>query len=275
MNLKNRLGFMQGRLVKPEKKKTIQYFPANSWKQELLIAKKNQLSLMEWTVNIENINKNPLINEKLFIQNKKFIKQTKVKIKSVTCDFFMQKPFFKFKYRNLKKKINNYLISLIKKCETLDITFLVIPLVDNSSISSQREEEKIVRYFKKIKKQFKKIKIIFEIDYEPDKVLNFIRKFNSNQFGINYDTGNSSAKGFRLNDELRYFKYVKNIHIKDRLYNGPTVRLGEGEVNFDQFFRKIKKINYKGNFILQTARSKNNKHLYEIKRNLNFIKKFI
>ena len=44
------------------------------------------------------------------------------------------------------------------------------------------------------------IKILFEIDYSPRKVLNFINRFNNN-FGINYDTGNSASLGFKLNEE--------------------------------------------------------------------------
>ena len=33
--------------------------------------------------------------------------------------------------------------------------------------------------------------------------------------GINYDTGNSAGLGYDFNNEIKYFKYVKNIHIKD------------------------------------------------------------
>ena len=56
----NKIGFMQGRLVPSEKKNRIQYFPEKNWKKEILLAKKNNYKIMEWTVNIENINKNPI-----------------------------------------------------------------------------------------------------------------------------------------------------------------------------------------------------------------------
>ena len=52
-----------------------------------------------------------------------------------------------------------------------------------------------------------------------------------------------------------YGKYIKNIHIKDRLKRGKTVKLGSGNVNFSKFFKLINKINYNGALILQTARS--------------------
>ena len=60
---------------------------------------------------------------------------------------------------------------------------------------------------------------------------------------------------YNILDEKKYFKYVKNIHIKDKLKYGKTIRLGFGDVNFQLLFKTFQKFNYKGNFILQTARS--------------------
>jgi L-ribulose-5-phosphate 3-epimerase len=97
----NNIGFMQGRLV-DKVKNNIQFFPDKSWIQELHIAEKENFKLMEWTINYENIKKNPF-----FTGNKKLLKKIldfkRIKIKTVTCDFFMQRPFFKKKYS--KKKI--------------------------------------------------------------------------------------------------------------------------------------------------------------------------
>ena len=59
--MKNKIGFMQGRLVKSEKKGAIQYFPSKNWKKELELANKNRIKLIEWTVNIQNIKSHPLL----------------------------------------------------------------------------------------------------------------------------------------------------------------------------------------------------------------------
>ena len=66
---------------------------------------------------------------------------------------------------------------------------------------------------------------------------------------------------------------MKNIHIKDRTFRGNSVRLGKGDFDFKSFFKFLKKIRYKGNLILQTARAK--KHIDEIILNRNFIKNLI
>ena len=115
---------------------------------------------------------------------------------------------------------------------------------------------------------------MFEIDYKPNLIINFIKNFKSKRIGINYDTGNSAGLNYNFKDEIKYLKYIKNIHIKDRLLNGGTVRLGKGNWNYKRFFKLIKN-RYNGNFILQTARSKNNNDLKELLINKKFFENAI
>ena len=51
---------------------------------------------MEWTINNENLKDNPLYNGDLK-KLRKIIKKYKIKVPSITNDFFMQKPFLKKK----------------------------------------------------------------------------------------------------------------------------------------------------------------------------------
>ena len=269
-----KIGFVQGRFLDSEKKNKIQFFPSKNWKKEIKIAIKNKINLIEWTINIENIKKNPLYNEKLLHQLMKFKKKSGIKIPSVTCDFFMQNPFYKLK--NNKDKIKNLEIlkKVIKNGQKIGIQLFILPLVDNSSIKNFNQEKELIsilnekKFFKLLKK---KSQILFETDYSPKKIIKFIKKFNLKKFGINYDTGNSASLDYDINKEKIYFKYVKNIHIKDRLKNGPSVRLGKGNWDYISFFNILKKIKYNNNLILQTARAKNGNHVEEI----NYSKKFI
>jgi len=75
-----KIGFIQGRLLDSEKKNKIQFFPAKDWKKEIKIAKKNKINLIEWTVNIENIKKNPIYNEKLLRELIEFKKKNNIKV---------------------------------------------------------------------------------------------------------------------------------------------------------------------------------------------------
>tara|TARA_A100001011_G_scaffold390816_1_gene475008 strand:+ start:741 stop:1553 length:813 start_codon:yes stop_codon:yes gene_type:complete len=269
-----KIGFMQGRLVPTEKKGTIQFFPSKNWKKELFLAEQQNLKLMEWTINIENIKKNPLyfFDKKNISKLKKRLIKNKVKVESVTCDFFMQRPFFKNK-KNIY--VLDILKRIIKNSKLLGIKYVILPLVDKSSIKNSKQEKLIIENLLKISKNIHNLKILFEIDFKPKKTLIFIKKFNK-KFGINYDTGNSSCLNFNFDDEKKYFEYVKNIHIKDRILNGKTIRLGYGNWKPKQFFKYLKQINYTGNLILQTARAKKkNDDIGEILINIEFIKKYI
>ena len=264
-----KIGFMQGRLVDSEKKNSIQYFPEKKWPIEFRIAKKINLKIIEWTINNENIKKNPIYNGELSIL-KKMIKKYKIKVPSITNDYFMQKPFFKKKNFKIKDKIINKLKKIILNGNKIGVKYHIFPLVDNGSIASPSEEKILIKEIKKLSKILKKnSQILFETDYKPKAIIKFIKKFKTEKVGINYDTGNSAGLNYDLDDEIKYFKYVKNIHIKDRILNGKTVRLGKGNWDYKKFFKLIKG-KYKGNFILQTARSPNNKHTEEILINKKF-----
>ena len=270
---KNKIGFIQGRLTKQKNK--IQQFPHNNWKRELQLARKLKINLIEWTIDHYGFYQNPLLNINLLEYIKQETFKNKIKINSVTADFFMEKPFWKQKnssYYLEKIKI------LIKFCGLHKIRFIVLPLVDNSSIKNDNLKKKVIFELKKFRNLLtkKKVIILFESDFRPKKLLKFIRGFKSSNFGINYDLGNSASLSYDIEDEFKiYGKYIKNIHIKDRLKKGNSVRLWSGNVNFDKFFKLIDKINYKGALILQTARSVNKgEDFNELKTNLRFIKKF-
>ena len=265
-----KIGLMQGRLVEPEKKNTIQYFPSKKWKIEIEKMDIINFKIIEWTINYENINKNHLFNLKKNKELKSFLKNKKIEVPSVTCDFFMQKPFFKSKkyYKTI-----SYLKKVIKLSKNIGVKYIILPLVDFSSIKNLDQQKILIREIKKISKFLgSNQKILFEIDYPPNKVFEFIKKFDK-KFGINYDTGNSASLGYSFDEEKIYFKYVKNIHIKDRLFGGKTVRLGRGSYDFKKFFSYIKRIKFKHNLILQTARSKN--HVKEILINKKFVESYL
>lgn len=267
-----KLGIMQGRLS-PIYNGKIQKFPTHHWKSEFFIANALNLKLIEWTIDIENFEKNPIINNKGIIEIKNLIKITGVNLQSITTDCFMQKPIWIKNNKNIIKKLSK----IIDSCGKLKIKYIIFPLVDNSSLKDKKTEDRLVKILDKFKKILKKndVSILFEIDYGPKKVKKFISKFDKENFGINYDSGNSASAGYDINEEFgNYGKYIKNIHIKDRIKKGKTVKLGTGNTNFKKLFANIKKMNYKNNLILQTARSCTGEHIAEIIDNLNFMKKY-
>ncbi len=271
MNFK--YGVMQGRLSKQIGNK-IQAFPEKYWKSEFSKAKKLGLKSIEWTLDYKNLYKNPIFKKKGKSEIKRLSKKYSIFIKSLTGDCFMQKPFWKL---NKNTKLIEDLKKIIDAANKIGIELIVIPLVDNGSLSKKIEVQNLLKICESLKKylQKTKIKLVFESDFNPKKLQRFIKNFDKKYFGINYDVGNSAALNYNIDEEFNlYGNRIYNIHIKDRIKFGKTVRLGKGNANFSKLFKNLKKMKYKKNIILQTARSKQNQHMKEININLNFLKSF-
>lgn len=257
-----RIGFMQGRLS-PIVDNKIQSFPWNNWQQEIETASKNNINIIEWTIDDDRLYENPLLTDKGRKEINYLTKKNKVKIPSLTGDCFMQNPFWKT-HGEHKKKLQDDFINILYACKKTSISIILIPLVDNGSIENQEQEEELFAFLSSKKKLIKELslRVCFESDFPPQKLNKFISRYDKQVFGINYDTGNSSAMGFNPYEEFEeYGDRIINIHIKDRPLGGATVPLGDGNADLDGILSLLKKYNYNDNLILQTARSYSGEHL--------------
>ena len=130
-----KIGFMQGRLSKIERGR-IQSFPFNNWANEFTLAKKNGFKLIEWTIDSFKIDKNPILTKKGISEIEYFKKKNGIKIESITCDFFMENPFYKEKKNNLNSL--EYLKKILINSKILNIKYIVLPIVDFSSVKKKK-----------------------------------------------------------------------------------------------------------------------------------------
>ena len=270
--MNHKIGFMQGRLSDPVDNQ-IQSFPWENWEEEFETAKNIEIELMEWTLDDTKLFQNPLMTDDGFNKIKSLSKNFNLKIKSLTGDCFMQKPFWKLT-SSLADLYKNKFIKVCEASSKLGIEIIVIPLVDNGSLENYIQEENLVNFLNDYCPNLKKLnlKVAFESDFDPKNLARLINRFSSDRFGVNYDTGNSAALGFHpLVEFQEYGKYIINVHIKDRKFKGKTVPLNSGDVDFDLTFRGLKELNYNGNFILQTARATDGKHSNIIKDYKEFV----
>ncbi len=252
---------MQGRLCDQVEGK-IQAFPWRDWETEFPIAKEINLNLMEWTLDQENLYENPLMNIKGREKISSLCDKYDMKIPSLTGDCFMQVPFWKFT-NAVQKKLQSDFLAIATACSEVDIQMIVVPLVDNGRLENLSQEDDLVNFLISNISFFEKlnIKIIFESDFEPTELNRFISRLPIKIFGINYDIGNSAALGFNPLEEFDlYGNRIINVHVKDRLLGGTTVPLTNGNADFNKIFSLLRKISYKGNFILQTARAHDGQH---------------
>jgi L-ribulose-5-phosphate 3-epimerase len=257
----DRIGFMQGRLS-PIVNGMIQSFPWNNWREEICDAASLGLSKMEWTLDQDRLYENPLMTIAGREEIITLSQEHKLLIPSLTGDCFMQAPFWKVDGAAREARQQDF-IAIMEACSKIGVSQMVVPLVDNGSVQSQGEALVLRDFLLSLEARLASLnmRVIFESDYAPRELANFIATYPAKQFGINYDTGNSAAMGFDVKEEFQcYGGRVTNVHIKDRVLAGTTIALGEGNTDFESVFEQLSRVNYTGNLILQTARAKGGDH---------------
>ena len=252
---------MQGRLS-PLVDGKIQAFPWDCWSEEFSVANENDFNIIEWTLDQDRLYENPFMTDAGQREIKTLSNKFDISILTLTGDCFMQAPFYKVdgsKSESLLLDLRNIIIS----CGKLGVKYIVFPLVDNGRLETQKQEMMLKDGLSLVDDLLfqRGIKIVFESDFPPDKLKSFISGFSPENYGINYDIGNSAALGYNSKEEIKaYGQRILNVHIKDRLLHGTTVPLGHGNADIPKVLKELSEINYDGNYILQTARAVNENH---------------
>jgi L-ribulose-5-phosphate 3-epimerase len=247
---------MQGRLSMPINDK-IQSFPMNSWKQEFEIASKCGFDIIEWV--FDDYLENPLLYSENLSEIISLSEKYHIQINSVCADYFMEKKLFNesqdMLFDNLK-----ILKKLVYQSEKLNISIIEIPLVDNSSLKTNDDKLQLIQNIEKIIPTLDDtgVTLVLETDLPPMEFRDLLIQFNHPKILANYDSGNSASLGYNSKEELDILKkWIKNVHVKDRKFQGVTVPFGTGDADFDLFFSSLSKINYSDDLIIQGARFEN------------------
>lgn len=263
----NRIGFMQGRLVNQINGK-IQAFPWQEWQLEFPRAAAIGLTMIEWTLDDQDLEENPLLTANGQTEIRRLSKQYNVGIPSITGDCFMQAPFWKCD-EPARSRLLQKLDLVLEAASALEISYVVIPLVDNGRIETDQQKECLQNNLLARTEFLTKhnLQVIFETDYPPEEYREFLQAFPGTAFNVNYDIGNSASLGFDPTAEFAlYGERIVNVHVKDRLLGGTTVPLGTGAADFDKVFSGLEKLGYSGNYILQTARAEDGEHSTTLSR---------
>jgi len=234
----------------------IQAFPWNHWEHEFERAKDCGLNCIDWIVEAENIDNNPLFNDNGLKRMKELEKRTGIQIISVCADYFMENPLIRCSKEELKLR-TACLDRLLKRMYLAGIPYLEFPCVDNASIRSEKEMGQLIAalrsFFNKV--QNLGITFAFETSLDPRAFCTFLDICQHPAAKINYDSGNSASLGYDIRDEFNsYGQNIVTMHVKDRLLNGTTVSLGTGNTDFDALFEMLHEVDYTGPIILQGAR---------------------
>lgn len=248
----NPIGIMQGRLsARPPHR--IQAFPTTNWPEEFSRAQELGLDHIEWLFESDNWEMNPILANPKQIEG--VMRTTGVSLSSVCADFFMDHLLFREDERNLARHVQ-ILEQLILAAAKLGARVILLPVLESSALRNTDEADQLLRNLKRPLDLAQRhgVKLGLEMELPAEAYLRFIEKAKHSALGAYYDIGNAAAKGFRCERDIALLaRHLVGVHVKDRLFNGPTVPLGEGTADFQAAFAALVEGNYGGPLILQTA----------------------
>ncbi len=245
---------MQGRLTPPVGNR-IQAFPAALWKEEFVHASKIGLAAIEWIVE-SPLEANPLWTAAGSEEIGEQIAGSGVRVDFVCADYFMEVPFVRMKPGEMDHN-RDVLNHIIRQSSGIGIRGIEIPFVDASAIHSPAEEDELCRALEPCLNLARQhgILIGLETSLPPDRFQKLLTKMDHPSIRANYDIGNSASLGYDPGEEIgAYGKLINNVHIKDRVRGGSTVKLGTGDAELPRVFKLLHGIGYRGSFTLQAAR---------------------
>ncbi len=257
------IGTMQGRLL-PKYRGRYQAHPVGYWDQEFQIARDLGLDLIEFIVDLEGIELNPLMSVDGQARLAEVKRLTGVNVTSLCADCFMDARLHDPDISNAKVSLK-YLSKILDCAIQNNINNIVIPCVDQASL---RDKSDLRRFADRLgtvldKAEKHNINLALETDLDPQTFGMFLELIGSPSVTVNYDTGNSAALGYNPKEELSvYGDRISDLHIKDRLSGGGSVVLGTGNVDFDCFFEALILLRYDGPFIMQAYRDEEGKEIF-------------
>jgi L-ribulose-5-phosphate 3-epimerase len=249
------LGIMQGRLL-PKYQGRYQAHPVGYWQGEFQIASNLGLSLIEFILDFDQSEKNPLLNQSGLEEIRKVSEQTGVQVKTICADYLMEAPVHS-ECDWVAAESREMLCRLLKNASQIGVTDIIIPCVDKSALKTESQMLRFVKNIRSVRTVAEKldINLALETDLPPKKFLSLLETLDSGIFTVNYDTGNSAALNYDPAEELAvYGGRISEVHLKDRVRGGNSVELGKGDVNFQKVFTTLAQTGFRGSFIMQAYR---------------------
>ncbi len=277
---------MQGRLAPPEDGR-FQSFPKKSWREEFGRAKEAGLDYIEWIHDAYGEGKdadgrvaNPIFSEAGLAEMDALKAEFGMATPALCGDWFMDVPLIRCSPAERVRR-EKHLHELIPIAARIGATRMVLPFVDNSKMTGDYEKQTVIAILKRALPvaETHGVELHLEADFGPEEFAAFLAMIEHPMLKVNWDSGNSSGLGLVATEEFAaYGERIGSVHIKDR-YKKPeggveTRPLGTGSADFEDVFKAIRSIGYRGGLTLQVARGVEGDEVAFIKGQIAFLKKY-
>jgi L-ribulose-5-phosphate 3-epimerase len=249
----NPIAIMQGRLSAPRDR--MQSFPWGEWEREFEHAQALGMDGIEWLFEYDRWEENPILSSAGRGSTRTLIAQTGVSVSSVCATYFMAKPLFQLDEEARRQSIN-ILSELIVRTAEIGARTVLIPLLEVSRLHTAADRDLLLNSLKdplEIAAQYA-VMLGIEAELPTSQYLALVTLKPHKNLGIYYDVGNATAAGYNTAHDLSAFgRHLVGVHLKDRRLNGPNVPFGEGDTDFVAVGAALKRINYSGPLVLESA----------------------
>ena len=249
------IGVMQGRLV-PKYLGRYQAHPKGYWVDEFDIAASCGLDLIEFILDFNDAEENPLLAPGGIDTISRVSARTGVGVRSICADYFMEAPLHAQDAAAVAAS-QAVLARLLKIAPALGVTDIVIPCVDQSSLKGTDAVDRFVVAIAPALRQAEAagVNLALETDLPPARFVPLLDRIGSKRMTVNYDIGNSASLGFDPNEEwAAYGDRVTDVHIKDRIRGGGSVPLGTGDADVPGVLALMARHGFDGPVIMQAFR---------------------
>ena len=242
-------GIMQGRLS-AQTDRGYQSFPWESWEREFELATTRSFEHIEWVLDSWQVSENPILTQTNVVSE--LTLESDVKVISVCADYLMDTPLD-------ISEANSWTLlgKLAVAMQDLGSGWLVIPCVDQSSLRPQSSLDRFMKAADRISHELNGtgIRVTLETDLGPQEFSSLLAELDPEVFWVNYDIGNSAALGYGYDEEFdAYGDRISLVHIKDRILEGGSVVLGEGDANIPEVIERLRDMKFNGPVTMQAFR---------------------
>lgn len=244
----SKFGIMQGRLT-PSINGELQCFPFEKWENEISFLSKAHLDFIEFFIDEEFNNENPLNSDIGIERLKKNLDIYDSEVYSICFNYMIKHSL------NKEPKVKESLLTLIEKHKLLNYKIIILPFYEQSEINENNLESyrQVITEILELAER-RDILLALETNIEAIKLNEYINSFNSKNLGIVYDTGNRVTFNVSLQEEIKILKdKIFHVHLKDKNDKG-NVLIGTGLVDFYEVFTALDEIKYKKNFVFESQR---------------------
>lgn len=241
------LGVMQGRLL-PKFEGRYQAHPVGYWQQEFDIAAGEGLRYIEFILDRDRVELNPLWSAAGRGELRHVIKASGVGVQAICADYFLEEPVW------LSSESAEALPRVLEAAAEIGAGVVVMPVLEKASIPGPDALRRLEEVIHDALKEVPGPRIALETELSPMATAELLKGFDP-RVGIAYDTGNHAAAGFSAtSDWAAYGDRVIHVHLKDRKVGGGSVHLGEGDVDFGGLIQSMEACDYSGALTIQGFR---------------------